>query len=109
MSQFDDFIAAVKEGATPLIGDFAGGLKDEALNDLTSFLAAKAHDLQEWTGMLARGEITRLEFEMMVKGAKSLLELRGLRIAGVQLARLQRLRDGIINLVIDKALGTFLP
>ena len=109
MSQFDEFFDAVKQGVTPLIGDFVGGLKDDARNDVVAFLNAKAADLREWTGMLARGEITRREFEMMVKGAKSLVELRALRIAGVQAARLQRLRDGIIKLVLDKAIGTFLP
>ena len=109
MSQFDDFIDGVKEGMTPLVSEFVGGLKQDALNDMQDFLKAKAADLKDWTEALAKGEMTRAEFEMLVRGAKSLLKMRALRIAGVQTARLQRLRDAFFNLVIDKAVGTFLP
>jgi len=109
MSQFDDFFDGVKAGVTPLLSEFAGGLKQDALEDVRSFLEQQAQNLRDWTAALARGEMTELEFKMLVKGSKSLLELRALRIAGVQLARLQRLRDAVINLVVDKAIGTFLP
>ncbi|TFI57359.1 hypothetical protein E2493_15350 [Sphingomonas parva] len=109
MSQFDDFIDGVKQGIAPLVGEFVGGLKQDATTDMQAFLQAKAADLKTWTEALAKGEISQGEFEMLVKGAKSLLKLRALRIAGVQAARLQRLRDAFVKLVIDKAVGTFLP
>ncbi|HEX8124603.1 MAG TPA: hypothetical protein VF548_03390 [Allosphingosinicella sp.] len=109
MSKFDDFIGGVKSGLTPLVGEFVGGLKQDAVDDMQAFLKAKAADLKDWTGALAEGEMTRDEFEMLVRGAQSLLKLRALRIAGVQAARLQRLRDAFFNLVVEKAVGTFLP
>ena len=109
MSQFDDFISGVKQGLAPLVGDFAAGLRNDAIDDMQDFLRRKAEDLQTWTGQLARGEMTRREFEMLVKGSKALLELRALRIAGVQLARLQRLRSAFFDLLVNKAIGTFLP
>ena len=109
MSKFDDFIGGVKDGLAPLVGEFAGGLKQDALVDMKSFLEEKAADLKSWTESLAAGEMTKAEFEMLVRGAQSLLKLRALRIAGVQLARIQRLRDAFFKLVIDKATSTFLP
>ena len=109
MSQFDSFLNEVKDGVAPLVGDFVGGLRNDAIDGVKAFLEQKAQDLRDWTAALARGEMTQREFEMLVKGARSLLEMRALRIAGVQAARLQRLRDAVTNLIIDKALGTFLP
>lgn len=109
MSKFDDFISAVTGGLAPLVTDFADGVRKDAVDDMLAFLAAKHEDLLRWTDLLARGEITEREFAMLVKGAKSLLKLRTLRIAGVQLARVQRLRNAFIDLVINSAIGTFLP
>jgi hypothetical protein len=43
------------------------------------------------------------------EGAKALLKRRALRVDGVQLARVQRLRDAFFDLVINTAVGTFLP
>jgi hypothetical protein len=109
MSKFDDFLAGVKDGLAPLVTDFAAGLRKDAVDDMLVFLARKKDDLLRWTDLLARGQITQREFEMLVKGAKSLLKLRALRVAGVQLARVQRLRSAFIDLVLEKAIGTFLP
>ena len=109
MSKFDEFIGGVKAGMGPLVKEFAGGLKQDATTDMVAFLKAKKDDLKSWTDSLLKGEMTRDEFEMLVRGSASLLELRALRIAGVQLARLQRLRDAFFKLVVDTAVGTFLP
>ena len=109
MSKFDDFIAGVRSGLTPLAGEFVGGLKQDAVDDMHGFLKAEAADLKIWTEALARGEMARPEFEMLVRGTQSLLKLRALRIAGVQAARLQRLRAAFIELVIDEATSAFLP
>ena len=109
MSKFDDFISAVTSGMAPLVVDFAANARKDAVDDMLAFLERKQEDLLRWTDLLARGEITSAEFEMLVKGAKALLNLRALRVAGVQLARVQRLRDAFFDLVINTAVGTVLP
>ena len=109
MSKFDDFIDGVKGGLTPLVKDFAGGLKQDALDDMKAFLEDQAAQLKDWTASLAKQEMSRDEFEVLLRGSASLLKLRTLRVAGVQLARLQRLRNAFIDLVLNTALGTFLP
>lgn len=109
MSKFDEFFQAVKDGVVPLAKDFAVGLRDTAIDDMKDFLDKKKDDLGRWTELLARGDITPREFRMMVNGSRSLLKLKALRIAGVQTARLQRLRDAVIDLVTEKALAVFLP
>jgi len=109
MSKFDDFLSGVSNGLAPLVTDFAAGLRKDAVDDMLAFLDAKKDDLLRWTDLLAKGQITQLEFTMLVNGAKSLLKLRALRVAGVQLARVQRLRSAFVDLVIQQAVGTFLP
>ena len=109
MAKFDDFLAAVTGSLTPLVTDFAAGVRRDAVDDMVGFLSDKKEDLLRWTDLLARGEITPREFAMLVSGAKALLKLRALRVAGVQLARVQRLRNAFIDLVVEKAIGTFLP
>ena len=109
MSKFDDFFDGVKEGLTPLVGDFVGGLKQDALDDMKSFLEDQAVQLKDWTASLAEGQMSKDEFGTLVRGSASLLKLRSLRVAGVQLARIQRLRNAVIDLVLNKALSTFIP
>jgi hypothetical protein len=109
MAKFDDFLAAVTGSLAPLVTDFAAGVRRDAVDDMVGFLGDKKEDLLRWTDLLARGEITPREFTMLVSGAKALLKLRALRVAGVQLARVQRLRNAFIDLVVEKAIGTFLP
>ena len=109
MSKFDDFFAGVTSGLAPLVVDFAKDARKDAVDDMLAFLARKKDDLLRWTDLLSRGEITPAEFEMLVKGAKALLKLRALRVAGVQLARVQRLRDAFFDLVVETAVGTLLP
>lgn len=109
MSKFDDFFDGVKDGLTPLVGDFVGGLKKDALDDMKAFLEGQAVQLKDWTSSLAKSEMSKDEFETLVRGSASLLKLRSLRVAGVQLARLQRLRNAVIDLVLNRAISTFLP
>jgi len=109
MSKFDDFLEAVKNGLRPLITDFGKQAQDQVLNGTDDYLRARAADFKSWTDDLAAGRMTRLEFEDLVVTSRSEIEIHALAIAGIQTARLQRLRDAIVNLIVEKAIGTFLP
>jgi hypothetical protein len=109
MSKFDDFFGAVKTGLGPLVSDFAAQAKAQVLTGMKDYLQARAGDLKSWTEDLAAGRMTKLEFEDLVTGLKSEIEMRALAVAGVQTARLQRLRDAFVNLILDKAFAVFLP
>ena len=109
MSRIDDFLEAVKSGLRPLVAEFRKQVQDQVLGGMDAYLAARKRDLESWTEDLAAGRMTRLEFEDLVVTSRSEIEIRVLEIAGIQAARLQRLRDSIVDLILDRAFAIFLP
>jgi hypothetical protein len=108
MSQFENFMEAVKDGAKDLAVELLGGLRDAALEDAENFLEKTKDDLKRYTSMLAQGQLTRQDFDDLVMAKKSLAEIHALRQAGVTLTKLERFRTELIDLVVDKAFATFL-
>ncbi|MEH2513611.1 Ulp1 family protease [Nitrobacteraceae bacterium AZCC 1564] len=109
MSKFSEFEEGVLSGAKDLA---VGTLKDLATiieDDANAFLKSSAEKLKRWTRMLAKEQITRAEFTALVESQRALATLEGLTHAGIAAASLQRLRDKLIDLVIDTAFKTFLP
>lgn len=107
MADFDDFRAAVADGARELGRDVLEGLGDEARADAEAFLARTESDLRRWTKLLAAGELTEEDFADLVAAKKALAEIHALRQAGLARARLERFRARLVNLVIDAAFDTF--
>jgi len=109
MSKIDDFLDAVKHGAAGLAGEYVKGAKQRGIDDMVAYANARKADVERWAGELKQGQISAEDFRQLLLGLKDGAEIRGLRVAGVELARLQRLRDALVNLVVDSALKTFLP
>ncbi len=109
MSKIDAFLKAVLDGAQDLAGEYIKGAHKRGLTEMRGYVEARAEDVERWTRLLESGELTEQDFRHLLLALKDGAEIRTLRIAGVELARLQRLRDALVDLVIDKALGTFLP
>lgn len=108
MSKFDEFLAAVKDGAKDLarttIQDFAAS----AETDARTFLDDIEDDLRRWTEQLERGELSSDEFASLLRGRVALAQMAALTAAGVALTRVQRLRDGLTDLVLKTAIDVFL-
>ena len=109
MSEFDQFIATVGSGAKGLAQTTLKDFVTQAQDDTRAFLAQSKQQLQDWTTQLALGQLSKLEFEVLVGGLKDLATLRALTQAGIAAADAQRFRDALITLVIDAAFKTFLP
>lgn len=109
MSQIDDFFDGVKTGIIDIARDFIAGAKQAGIDDMKAYALGRKADVERWAGQLASGQISPADFEFLVKGMKDAAEIRLLRIAGVQAAQLQRARDALVNLVIDTAIGRFVP
>jgi hypothetical protein len=109
MSKIDDFLDAVKHGAIGLAGEYVKGAKQRGIDDMLAYANARKADVERWADQLRQGQISAEDFRQLLLGLKDGAEIRGLRVAGVELARLQRLRDALVNLVVDSALKTFLP
>jgi hypothetical protein len=108
MSKFDEFVEAVLDGAKELAKQIFDGLEDNAKDDAKAFLKKYENDLRRWTKMLANREITEHDFTDLVQAKKALAEIHALTQAGVTLARLERFRSGLIDLVIDAAFKIFI-
>jgi hypothetical protein len=109
MSKFDDFtktvLGGVKGLATGTLKDFLASAKDDA----KAFLQQSEDNLRRWTRQLALNELSKDEFEELVRGQAEVAEMAALTQAGITAARIQRFRDALINLVIDAAFKTFIP
>lgn len=107
MADFDDFRAAVADGARRLGRDMLDGLEAEARADAEAFLARTESDLRRWTKLLAAGELSKQDFADLVGAKKALAEIHALGRAGIAHARLERFRARLVELVIDAAFDTF--
>jgi hypothetical protein len=108
MSQFNDFIGTVIDGVRDIAIDDLAGFVADAEDDARAFVANAELKLRRRTEMLASGELTPGEFEDLVRGQVDLAVLFALTEAGVAAARLERFRQDLIELVVNKAFAFFL-
>ena len=109
MATFDDFIADVLEGVKALA---VGALKNyatELTSDTRSFLESTREKTERWGSALRDGQLTPQEFSFLMKSQKDLALMAALAAAGIGAARLKRLRDDLIELIIGRAIGFFSP
>jgi hypothetical protein len=109
MSKFSDFENGVVNGAKSLASSTLKDFLTQAEQDAKDFLQETAEKLERWTGMLAAGDLTKLEFTALVDSQKGLATLDALTHLGISAATLQRFRDGLVELVINTAFKVFLP
>ena len=108
MSAFDDFRDAVLKDAEDLAKTVLKRSVKEARADAETFIKKSAAKLERWTRLLAEGELTKDEFASLVRSQKDLAELKALTKAGVQASRLQKFREKLTDVVIDKAFDILL-
>jgi hypothetical protein len=108
MSDFDDFTKAVIDGVKDIAtGEFSGFAK-QIKADTQDFLAESKDKLKKWLQLLADGAIDEEEFGLLVKGRKDLAVMSALTAAGVAQARIGRVKNKIVDLVIDKGIDLIL-
>jgi hypothetical protein len=108
MSDFDDFAKAVIDGVKDIAtGEFSGFAK-EIKADTQEFLDESKEKLKKWLKLLADGDIDQEEFALLVKGRKDLALMTALTAAGVAQARIGRIKNKIVDLVIDKGIDLIL-
>jgi len=107
MAGFDDFLKALKDGLKQLVTDTVQDFKQAATKDGEAFLANARTDLETWTKALAKGELSKEEFEWLLKGQKDLAEMVALKQAGLGLVRVDQFRSSLIDLVVGTAFKIF--
>ena len=109
MSKIDVFLGGVRDGVVDLGKDYIKGAKQRGIDDMLAYAQARKADVERWGHMLESGELSPEDFRQLLLALRDEGEIRGLRVAGVELARLQRLREALANLVINSAVKAFLP
>ena len=98
---FEDIFNELKDNIAALAKLTFKKFAKEAEQDGKQLLEELKDKLQRWTDLLAQGQITPRDFEMLVLNQRDLVEMAALRKAGLTLIRAEQFRDGVINIVID--------
>ncbi|MCB2213362.1 hypothetical protein KQI52_14705 [bacterium] len=101
----DPLLQAILDDIRVYVGQNVREFADQVLTDSKDFLQSAKDDLQTWTAAVARGELDQAGFESLLRGKQDLLEMRALTEAGLAQVRVDTIRNAIIGIVIDRALG----
>jgi hypothetical protein len=74
-----------------------------ARQDAAAFVASSQADLRRWLEALAANRLSTDEFTSMVRGQLALCKLEALKQTGLAQIRLDELRAGILDLILDAA------
>jgi vacuolar-type H+-ATPase subunit H len=80
----------------------------EAKNDSEEFIKKQAKKLEKYMNQLARGEITKTDFEVNVESLEILTRQKALELSIKGKARAQRLADTIKDLILGRLLALLL-
>jgi hypothetical protein len=108
MAAFDQFIEALKTELVKFAKDSWKAYKASAVKDGMAFIEESKADLERWTKMLARGELTRDDFAWLMVGKKDLAELEALKQEGLAKVALDRFVNGLIDSIVTTAFKAFL-
>lgn len=101
MPDFDALLDTLKDEVADLAETHLQEVRDEAIRDGEDFLNRTQDDLRRWTRLLEEGELSRDEFESLVRGQKDLAEMEALKQTGLAAAQAERFRDALIDRIIS--------
>ena len=84
MATFDEFFQALQTELVEFADYSWKTYKNAAAKDGKAFIEKSKIDLERWTKMLAKGDLTRDDFEWLMVGKKDLAELVALKQKGLR-------------------------
>ena len=103
MADFQSVLNDIETGTIQIAQNEGGGLVGQVQADGEAFANAMKADLQLWTQQLASGELSRNDFEFLVRGKQDLATMNALKEAGAARATVDRVRTQLVNLIITSA------
>ncbi len=98
----EKLLKELKEESAALAKQVFKEFKTDAETDALDLICSLEEDIKTWTLLLAKGELTKDEFEWLVMAKKDLIEMIALKHAGISLIKLDELKAKLLNLVITK-------
>jgi len=108
MPNFNDFLITLKDDLLDFAQENLEEYKDELVKDGTMFFEKTKSDVERWTDGLASGALSPADFEFLLKGKKDLAEMEALKQAGLAQVKLDKITNGIIDVITGSAIRTFL-
>jgi len=108
MPNFNDFLITLKDDLLDFAQENLEEYKDELVKDGTMFFEKTKSDVERWTDGLASGALSPADFEFLLKGKKDLAEMEALKQVGLAQAKLDKITNGIIDVITGSAIRTFL-
>lgn len=109
MVDFKDFVNGLGIGIQGLAQKEVGNFAQDAANDSVAFFTKMQSDFERWTQQLQNGELSAKDFASLLRGKKSLMEMNALTKKGLADAKIDDLKNKIIDLIVNNAIGIFLP
>ncbi|MFN3639698.1 MAG: hypothetical protein ACK4UK_02165 [Flavobacterium sp.] len=69
--------------------------------DVETFLKSSEEKITRWTQLLAEGSLTREDYEWLLHSQKDLIQLKALQVQGISKIKLHRIKNAILNTLID--------
>ena len=108
MPTFNEFLSTIKDDLLEFAEENFEEYKDELLKDGNEFVKKAKKDLERWTEGLASGALSKADFEFLLKGKRDLAEMEALKQLGLSKIRVNRITNGVIDVVVGSAVKTFL-
>ena len=105
MADINEILDGLKDGIKELAKKEAKDFVVQAQGDAEKFLDDIKQDLATWVKQLAKGELSENDFKFLVRGRKDVAEMAALKQAGLAQVAIQRIVNGVIDLVVDAAVA----
>ena len=97
---FDKLKEEVFEGSKNLLSNMAIEFSETLKNEIENFVDDTHHDLERWSKALISGDLKPAEYQDLLERHEADLRLRALTIVGIQKENLERVRRGILDVIV---------
>ena len=108
MPNFNDFVDTLKNDLIDFAKENLEEYKDELIKDGSQFFEKTKTDLERWTKGLNSGVLNQDDFEFLLRAKKDLAEMEALKLTGLAQIKIDKITDGVIDVIVGSAIKTFL-
>lgn len=98
---FQEIFERLKSELANLAGSTLKNYVSDAKSDAQKLLDSMKQKLEKWTILLASGELSKADFELLVNSQKDLVEMECLKQAGLAAIRIDQFKGSVFNLIVD--------
>jgi hypothetical protein len=108
MSDFNDFLDKLKKNLSKIYDGTPHKYSQQIVHDGIDFAQKLEPDLKSWGAEYSIHQMTKEEFEELVKSKKELLEMETLKKENLPRTELNKIRNAIVETVTETAVKVLL-